>query len=272
LIAERDPYGHPRSIHNGCIEQMYDHTKPWVTHVSVQSPDVARVREWREAYGKPVIDDECEYEGNIPRMWGNISAQELVHRCWMLAVNGGYPGHGETYLHPADILWWSKGGVLHGESWPRIAFLRRIIEETAVHGLTPLDDNRTWKKIAAGGEGNVHFIYFGVHQPSLWPVGTPGETADYEVDVIDAWEMTVTRAALGAPPVSPPARGVPAGPGARYGVRLPGKPYMALRIKRLPGPPAGAALHPLRHDLGRGERVSTTHTISHIQEKAPCVY
>ncbi len=35
----------------------------------------------------------------------------MVRRFWETAVRGGYCGHGETYLHPEDILWWSKGGV-----------------------------------------------------------------------------------------------------------------------------------------------------------------
>ncbi len=139
ILRDKDPYGHLRSIHNGQIERIYDHTKPWVTHVCVQHWDVAKVKEWRATYGKPVIDDECEYEGDIPRTWGNISARELVHRCWTLVANGGYAGHGETYLQPQDILWWSKGGVLRGESWRRIAFLRRILEETASGGLAPLE-------------------------------------------------------------------------------------------------------------------------------------
>lgn len=36
--------------------------------------------------------------------------------------------HGETYLHDHDVLWWAKGGILHGESPQRIAFLREIVE------------------------------------------------------------------------------------------------------------------------------------------------
>ncbi|MCB0151174.1 MAG: DUF5060 domain-containing protein, partial [Caldilineaceae bacterium] len=60
--------------------------------------------------------------------WGNISAREMVHRFWQGTAAGGYVGHGETYLNPDAILWWSKGGVLHGESAPRLAFLRALLE------------------------------------------------------------------------------------------------------------------------------------------------
>jgi len=51
---------------------------------------------------------EVKYEGNIPRRWGNLSAEELVFRFWQGTVAGTYVGHGETYLHPSDVLWWSK--------------------------------------------------------------------------------------------------------------------------------------------------------------------
>jgi len=88
----------------------------------------AGVEQW-SPYEVVLRGPACQYEGNIPRRWGNISAQEMVRRFWLGTARGSYVGHGETYLHPEEILWWSKGGVLHGESLRRIAFLRRIIEE-----------------------------------------------------------------------------------------------------------------------------------------------
>lgn len=35
-------------------------------------------------------------------------------------------GHGETYL--GETIWWSHGGKLHGESHPRIKFLRGLLQ------------------------------------------------------------------------------------------------------------------------------------------------
>ena len=46
-------------------KDMYDHNKPGVTHVCIQHPQVRQVVEWRRKYGKPIVDDELEYEGNI---------------------------------------------------------------------------------------------------------------------------------------------------------------------------------------------------------------
>ncbi len=74
IIEENDPYRHLKSIHNGDVKANYDHRKPWVSHVCIQNWDVKRTQEWRDAYGKPVVNDEPEYEGNILLSWGNISA------------------------------------------------------------------------------------------------------------------------------------------------------------------------------------------------------
>ena len=53
ILEEHDPYQHLRSIHNAHL--MYDHTKPWVTHVCIQHWDVKRAKEWRKQYRKPII-------------------------------------------------------------------------------------------------------------------------------------------------------------------------------------------------------------------------
>ena len=98
IIEENDPYRHLKSIHNGDVNMNYDHRKPWVSHVCVQNWDVKRTFDWRQDYGKPIVNDEPEYEGNIVQSWGNITAQELVHRFWITVMRGGYAGHGETYL------------------------------------------------------------------------------------------------------------------------------------------------------------------------------
>ena len=80
-------------------------------------------------------------------------------------MRGGYAGHGETYSHPEDLLWWAKGGVLHGESWKRIGFLREIIEEDVATGLTPARRTNGRGRASPASDGDVRFIYFGEHQP-----------------------------------------------------------------------------------------------------------
>jgi len=106
IVQACDPYQHLRSIHN-CYT-MYDHSKPWITHCSIQHDDVSLVTEWRNLFKKPIVIDECKYEGNIHRRWGNITGQEMVRRFWEGFARGGYVGHGETFINSEDILWWAK--------------------------------------------------------------------------------------------------------------------------------------------------------------------
>ncbi|HWB87537.1 MAG TPA: DUF5060 domain-containing protein [Bryobacteraceae bacterium] len=212
IVQESDPYQHLRSIHNGSV--LYDHSKPWVTHVSIQSSDLMKARELVATYRKPVIFDECKYEGNIPRRWGNLSAQEMVHRFWLATVSGAYAGHGETYLDPNDVLWWSKGGVLHGQSPARLAFLRKILAEAPREGL----NNVSTYYLGAGQPGRYYLFYFDVNQPAEYEFElAPG--VKYHADIIDPWEMTIT-------PVSGTFEG-------KFTMKLPGKPYMAVRFEKI---------------------------------------
>jgi hypothetical protein len=238
ILEENDPYGHLKSIHNGDQNMNFDHRKPWVTHVCVQHWDVKRTFEWREAYGKPVVNDEPEYEGNIVQAWGNISAQELVHRFWLTIVRGGYAGHGETYSHPEDLIWWAKGGELYGEAWQRIGFLLDLLKEDVKSGLSPMGKPGSfpWTRVSGAADGDVRYIYLGEHQPVIWAIGLPQEDGDYEIDVIDTWNMTVTRVDKVAPPQNHPTRHGSEvrgrKPDAAFGVELPGKPYLAIRVRK----------------------------------------
>ncbi|MDR1519081.1 MAG: DUF5060 domain-containing protein [Planctomycetota bacterium] len=238
VVEENDPYGHPKSIHNGDPEISYNHRKPWVDHVCVQNSEVKKADEWRSVWGKPVVNDELEYEGDIPRPWGNIGARELVHRFWMMVMRGCYAGHGETYMHRDDLLWWAKGGELRGESWKRIKFLRELVEADVKNGLTPLTraDNRAFSRIFAAYDDGVRFIYFGEHQPRQWAIGLPMDDGDYDLSLIDIWNMTVTPLEKAPLPVSPALRQtggkvMGGAPEAAFGVILPGEPYLAVRIR-----------------------------------------
>jgi hypothetical protein len=211
VVQEEDPVQHLRSVHN--CRAFYDHNKPWVTHCSIQRHDLTQVTEWRERYRKPVVVDECAYEGNIPNNWGNITAEEMSHRFWEGFSRGGYVGHGETYLHPEDILWWSKGGVLHGQSPERIAFLREIME--AGPYLDPTGSY--WDLNQSGSEEGYRLIYFGRHRPAHKDIDLP-EGQHYTIEVIDTWEMTIE-----------PLEGTYAG---RCRIPLPAKPYIAVRIRK----------------------------------------
>ncbi len=216
IVREEDPHGHLRSIHN--CRGFYDHGKPWITHQSIQynSSDMRKVAEWREQYQKPLLIDECGYEGNIHLGWGNLPARELVCRCWEILTRGGYPTcHGETYVHPQDILWWSKGGALHGESPKRLEFLRQILDEAPSDELEPVDFGHDVGCV--GKPDEYYLLYFGIRQPAFRRLDLPEEHR-FIIDVIDTWEMNVQRACGSF--------------SGKCQIELPGKPYVALRIVR----------------------------------------
>ena len=223
VVQEHDPAQHLRSIHNWqALEThdcrtFYDHGKPWVTHCSIQHSHVDLIPVWRQQYRKPVIVDEACYEGDLPNGWGNITGAELTRRFWEGTVSGGYVGHGETWLHPEDVIWWSKGGTLRGESPARIAFLRQILEEGPPEGLDPVANVTNTHLGSAGQAGKYYLTYFGYRHPAQVTFSLP-EGQRYQADVIDTWEMTI------APLDCPVERGTT--------IRLPRKPYLAVRLQR----------------------------------------
>lgn len=225
LFAEKDPYNHLLSIHNGA--NLYDHENPLITHVSIQNEDTYKAKELRQKYKKPIVYDECRYEGNINWPWGNLTAQEMVNKFWRGVVNGGFVGHGETYVtenpvkwgyESQDILWWSKGGVLIGQSQERIKFLRNIIESAPGY-LTPIINTEFWVPYSYVAFKDEYFLhYFSVDQSRSQIVYLP-ENSKYKIEIINAWDMTIT-----------PVKGEFSGKSL---IQLPQKPFTALRITKI---------------------------------------
>jgi hypothetical protein len=178
---------------------------------------MGQVGNWRKKYNKPVVLDEICYEGNIDHPFGNISGQELVRRFWSATCLGGYAQHGETYMHPEDILWWSKGGELYGDSPPRIAFLRRIMSEAPGNGFNT--ERRWWDNIAVPDHaetGSYYLIYLDIMRPSFRNIHFDDDTL-YKVEVIDTWNMTIEDAGIHK---------------GNIAVKLPGREYMAIRFTK----------------------------------------
>ncbi|MES5823088.1 DUF5605 domain-containing protein [Streptomyces sp. RG80] len=217
VIRGHDPHDHLLSVHNWV--ELYDNSADWVTHSSIQrGPEDTRA--WREQWGKPVALDEMGYEGDIDWGWGNLTPQEMVRRCWDGIVRGGYVTHGECHLSDDDILWWAKGGVLKGESTPRIEFLRTILEQTPLDapGIDPQPGDFDFP--VGGVEDRYYLTYFGVSQPRrrLFAL-RPG--THYRAEVIDTWNMTVTD--------------LPGSYEGTFTLTLPGRPYIAVRLVALEG-------------------------------------
>jgi hypothetical protein len=241
IVSTNDPCHHLLSIHNG--QKLFDHTLPWVTHASIQNgsavEDAGRAVLYRDVYRKPIVFDEVKYEGNIPKRWGNLSAEEMVLRFWEGTIAGTYVGHGETYLSPDDVLWWSKGGVLKGQSLPRLAFLRKVLEESPASGIEPIDK---WQNPEYGGKpGEYYLVYLGKQSPAAWEFKLPkppqAKGAAFEsgmrfkAEVLDTWNMTITP----VEDVFTTKRKTDYFFADERGrsIRLPGRPYVALRVTRV---------------------------------------
>ena len=239
LVQASDPYAHLRSIHNGT--RIYNHTHPWVTHASIQNGaavlDSERALIYRDVYRKPIVFDEVKYEGNNPARWGQLKAEELVLRFWQGTIAGTYVGHSETYRGPTGA-WLSAGGELRGQSVARLAFLKSILADCPREGIEPIDK---WQERHMGGKaGEYYLVYLGEQAPTAWPFvlykTALGDGLKFSAEVIDTWNMTIT-------PVEGPfeikkrdnyvfadkdGRSVP----------LPGRPYQAIRIRRIGSPAA----------------------------------
>jgi hypothetical protein len=237
VLAEADPYGRLRSIHNGRV--LYNHNQPWVTHASIQNgsaaEDAGRAVLYRDVYRKPIVFDEIKYEGDIPKRWGNLSGEEMVHRFWECIIAGAYPGHGECYLNADDVLWWSKGGVLRGHSPARIAFLRDVLQTAPAEGVEPIDK---WQYAnIAGKAGRYYLVYFGKESPRAWRFFLPRHELEdgmrFRIELVDTWNMTVSPVEWEAD-VQRQSEYLFVDKENRE-VALPGRPWMALRITRIDG-------------------------------------
>jgi hypothetical protein len=136
----------------------------------------------------------------------------MVRRFWLGVVLGGWVGHGETYLDPHDVLWWSKGGVLKGESAPRIRFLREIVE-SAPPGMSPLPASY-YPCLALAGEEYLYFLDY--HRPAEFAFDLPADRS-FRAESIDPWNMKTTA--------------VPGEFRAKAELKLSGEPYQAIRFR-----------------------------------------
>ena len=232
FVQQSDPYQHLRSIHYSKV--MYDYASPAVTHASLQTYDFNAAPGWLKLWNKPVVYDEAMYEGDLPSRWGNLSGEEMTRRFWLGVVSGCYVTHGETYLDRSlspdqsatQKIWWASGGRLSGSSPSRIAFLRRLLEETTPDGLEALPEPYYLNAAspARGPQGvdrkaspAAILYYLDFHQPVeyAFPLGE----GEYSAELIDPWQMTVT-------PVAGRFTG-------KATMTLTGKAFQAVRFRRV---------------------------------------
>jgi len=111
----------------------------------------------------------------------------MTRNFWMGSLAGCYVGHGETYKHPQDLLWWAKGGVLRGKSPARIQFLKDIIEALPYQQMQP--DFTDYPQVyALAKKGECYLMYFADNKPVA--IDLPGPSP-YKLDGIDTWAMKI---------------------------------------------------------------------------------
>jgi hypothetical protein len=193
-VRDDDPYGHPLGIHN--LGVWYDPRQPWIDHVELQegSPTAGRSAAIaRRRYGKPVVVEEYGYEGNNSQIWGGLSAREEIARHWDITMAGGYASHGETYVHPDGVLWWSAGGELVGESPARLAFLKAVMTSLPFQDMTPapeLINNGT--ALALPGKAYLFYFPWSASDLIMLPSQVRLAGADlFKVELVDPWQMKI---------------------------------------------------------------------------------
>ncbi|MFG6442989.1 DUF5060 domain-containing protein [Roseateles sp. LKC17W] len=247
LLQRIDPYGHLRSIHNG--KRLYNQTEDWITHVSLQhgmaAAEASRAVLFREAWRKPVVFDELKYEGRHDRRWAQLTGRQMVHAFWATTIAGSYGGHSEFIPDADGLIWLAQGVALRGESPPRLAFLKQILDAAPAEGIDPID---TFEDLTIAGQpGRYYLVYFGQQAPSEWApklyLTGLRDGQRFKAEIIDTWAMTVT-------PVKEALQFRPQG---RYDfvastpIKLPGKPGIALRLTAL-DTPAGLGARPAQDD------------------------
>lgn len=229
IVQTEDPYGHLRSIHHSGV--IYDHSKAWCTHASLQSYDFERSAERRAAWNKPIVYDEIQYEGDVERRWGNLSAEEMTRRFWLATVRGSYASHGEVFVAAesgprAHESTWSDAGRLRGESAARIKWMHDLVSRYTKTGLTEVEGSYY---LCAGTPNELYLWFFDYHRPARYEFPLPN-TGEFEAAMIDPFEMKETK--------------LPGTFSGKSRVALPNRPFQAIvfrKVADVKGKPKGQA-------------------------------
>jgi len=201
LLQKEDPYNHLRGIHNwyDSEDHFYDHSKPWITHISAQTAQFYNAIKWRNKYQKPLLFDEMRYEGDVPSGWGNLKAEEMTSYFWMAGLSGGYGTHGDTFRNDSDneteVRWWAKGGTLPGKSPDRIRFFREVMEKAPVIQMTPVlvsekNPASLSRNIYIFSKEGEYYLAYTSEKGSTIEINLTGNNS-YKLEVIDTWNMKI---------------------------------------------------------------------------------
>ena len=199
VLDEEDAHQRETSIHNAKV--LYNHSKPFIDHVSLQGLQRATLA-IAERYGKPVIWDEVGYEGDLPEQWGALTGVTAADRFWWAASLGAYAGHSECILQTSVSsdeqrwLWWSRGGSLQGSSALRILWFREYFthQVPTPHRLQLEDANHFTGCAGRALVANASFALFHFRERGMCTLSLPQLPQGYtlRVTLLHWWTMTRT--------------------------------------------------------------------------------
>lgn len=244
FVSKTDPYHHLLSIH-GSTATYFDYNLPYITHASIQDHGPLYNHEGaatvRNIFPKPIIFDEVCYEGDHNNRWGQLSGEEMIQRMWTGIIGGTYVTHGESYTknpeYSKGVYFLSSGGVYRGTAPARIKFMRSILEALPA---PPRLADRSWDPMTASCGDGTYLIYFGTEKPKLWAFSLPMKNdrftrleggEKFKVEIIDTWNMTISDCSETFEVVPAKVRRVADKDGKK--VKLPGKPYIMIKITKL---------------------------------------
>ena len=102
-----------------------------------------------------------------------------------------------------------------GQSSRRIAFLKKIFEEAPAADLEAAPD--PYYPCIARAK-SYYLYFFDLHQPAEYEFQLPEDSGSFSCDLLDPWEMTTVR-------MGGSYRG-------KFTLKLPGKPYLAIRLQK----------------------------------------
>ena len=92
LLQNEDPHQRLRGIHNWYYDEshFYDHTRPWVTHVSAQTYFFFNAIKWRNNIKNHCCLMKCVMKVMLPAAGEIELRKEMTSYFWKAGLSGGY--------------------------------------------------------------------------------------------------------------------------------------------------------------------------------------
>jgi Protein of unknown function (DUF4038)/Domain of unknown function (DUF5060)/Putative collagen-binding domain of a collagenase len=152
-----DPYKRLTSAH-AYADFLYAKSD-WADFVITQQyGDERQVHDWvlkYQAVGKPYVNEEYGYEGNLDKP-GHAQNNDWVRRChWAIALAGGYATYGDW---SDGVSYYYMGEPGPGKTAPQLKHLRTFFESLPFHEMIPRDQWTSRGFCLA--KANEHYVFY----------------------------------------------------------------------------------------------------------------